>query len=181
MDLKNIILPEITILLPLLMFFYPAFLFADWQAFNPGLFTVFLPGPPRKIGGILEWVAVDSRKRAYNVTCKKLEDFPKDARSYFSQTLDDVAEGLRGRLDSHRFLKIEGNQVCEFKITTPQHVALGRMILAKPYLFSLEVVSGLKDCDLDPAGKFFDSFKRAPRTAAIQDSSANNPPSTQPW
>jgi hypothetical protein len=169
------------IFLVLAMMLFPALLFADWLPFSPGLFTVLLPGPPRKISGIAEWVALDAHKRAYNVTCKKLGDFPPDAREYFSQTLDDVAEGLHGRVDSRRFMTIEGNEACEYKITTPQHVALGRMVLAKPNLYSLEVASGLKDSDPGSAGKFFDSFKISRRAVPLPDAPANNQPSTQPW
>lgn len=165
----------------LLTLIFPALLLADWQAFNPGFFTVLLPGSPRKIGGILEWVATDTQKRAYNVTCKKLEDFPPDTTEYFSQTLNGLVEGLHGRLDTERFMKIDGNEACEFKITTLQHVALGRMVLTKPYLYSLEVASGLKDFDPDSAGKFFDSFKITRRIAPAPETPANNPPSTQPW
>lgn len=165
----------------LLILFCPALLLADWHAFNPGLFTVLLPGSPKKISGILEWVATDPQKRAYNVTCKKLENFPLDAGEYFLQTLNELVEGLHGRLDFNRFMNIGGNEACEFKITTPQHVALGRMVLAKPYLCSLEVASGLKDFDADSAEKFFNSFKISHRSVPAPDAPANNPSSTQPW
>jgi hypothetical protein len=173
-------LKQAFLLLPM-MLLCPALLFADWQAFNPGLFTVLLPGSPRKINGILEWVATDPQKRAYNVTCKNLDDFPPDAREYFSQSLNDVVEGLHGRLEAYRFMVFEGNETCEFRITTPRHVVIGRMVLAKPYLYSLEVATGPKDFDADSAVKFFNSFKVSRRSVSAPDAPANNPPLTQPW
>jgi hypothetical protein len=171
---------KITLLVILVLF--PSFLLADWQSFNPGPFSVILPGPPRKVGGNLVWVATDHQKRAYNVTCKRLEDFQISPKDYFSQTIEDVAEGLHGQLDYQKLLKFQGNEACEFKITTPKHVVVGRLILTKPYLYSLEVSAGSNDYDSGMAGKFFDSLKLSSnKTLFIPEQTNKEQPATQPW
>jgi|GEM_PF-6375849 len=161
--------------------FFPTVLFADWQPFNPGPFSVLLPGSPRKVGGNMIWVATDPKKRAYNVTCKKLGDFSVSPKDYFSQTLEDVAEELHGQLDGQKFFKFQDNEACEYRITTSKHVVMGRLILAKPCLYSLEVASGPKDFDKDSASKFFDSFKIASPSAPALNNPNSSPPSIQPW
>ncbi len=161
--------------------FWPVCLFADWQQFNSGLFSVLLPGSPRKTGGHLVWVAIDSQKRAYNVTCKILEDFPISPKDYFVQMQEDLAAGLQGRLEYHKFIKFQGWAACEYKISTPKHVVVGRLVLTKPYLYSLEVASGSQDYDASSAGRFFDSLKLMPKIASSPESANNGQPSVQPW
>lgn len=129
----------------------------EWKNFDSGRFSILMPQPPRPAANS-QWVSLDPQGRAYNASSGYLATPPEKAKDYFDQTVETAIEGTHGHLLYKKYLKVQGLQACEFKLTGGNHVVAGRLILDKSWVYILEFATDSHNFDAGLMKKFFDSF-----------------------
>jgi hypothetical protein len=159
-----------------------------WREFKTNFFSISFPAAPAQRGSA-QWVAADSKGRAFSVNLTDLSDAPANPEDYFRQTVDQLSRGLHYDVIYQKNFKGQDLPACEFKITNAQHVVVGRLFLRKDRLYMLQVATDTDRFEEKLLRKFFDSFKihqpgavpkRNPRPAP-SPAPEDPGPAVQPW